>query len=752
MTSTGPTNPSRLIYQRYLQLTIRHKWWIILAFIAGTSLSILYSYSLPLLYRSSTVILVEPQKIPIAYVSPTVTSTVQERLSTISQQILSRTNLEKIILQFGLYKEEEKGIGRLLTILNGQIKSWANVDLETFFTSPTLKRPGADVPLEALVERMRRNIEVKVTGGGNAFTVSYTGKDPLTVMRVTNTLASLFIEENLKLREQQAEGTSEFLEQQLAEAKRQLERQEQALKEFKEKQMGALPGQMDVNLRTLDRLQLELQNTDEALRTAEERKISLVRFQQELRNIDEALKSLDSVSESTLQGGGLGRSSPHLSQLKEELSRLQLVFNDNYPDIISLKRQIQEYEQGLNTAETPKESEGNVLPPTAQHESSGNQQAYLYSAELLSLNSEIESLKRRRERTTEQIKLYEKRVDDTFPNEQTLANLTRDYETSQRYYQGLLDKRLHAKIAENLEKRQKGEQFRIIDPANLPQQPYQPDRRKIMLLGSLFSLALGVGAILLKDHLTPSFRTPEDVYGAVALPVLASIPYIQLMRKKEGSPVTVQEPDSFIAEQYRVLYTKLSQSAKGKLQTAFAISSAMQEEGKTITALNLAVVAARDFGKKTLLVEGDFKNPAISTYLQLHPQCDFVDILSSHADPQSGMLPYGHDNLSIVPVLKSIKNSSGILNSKEMQDFLTICRERYDFILIDSPPILSLPDMNILEKLVDGILLVVRAEKTPQDAVVKAIDSVVTDKLVGIVLNGVQQPRSRYYRYAYGSA
>lgn len=550
MTSSSPT---RLTIQDYIQLVIRRKWWVILTFIVGTSLTILYSYSLPFLYRSSTLILVEPQKIPTAYVSPTVTSTVQERLSTISQQILSRTNLEKIILQFGLYKQEGKEAGGLLTRLSRQIKSWTNLDLQAFFTYFTLERPQTSIPLEALVERMRRDIEIKVTGGGNAFTVSYTGKDPLTVMKVTNTLASLFIEENLRIREQQAEGTSEFLEQQLAEAKRQLEIQEQALKEFKERHMGALPGQMDPNLRTLDRLQLEFQSINEALRTAEERKISLVRFQQELRNIDEALRSLDSVTASTSLGSTPDRSSPNLARLKEELARLQIVFNDNYPDVVFLKKQIRDVEEQLNASEIPKAAERVVSPPVAQPESRGNQPSNLHSAELLSINSEIESLKRKRERTIEQIKLYEKRVEDTFPNEQMLLNLARDYETSQRNYQGLLDKRLHAKIAENLEKRQKGEQFRILDPANLPQQPYQPDRRKIILLGSLLSAGLGVGAILIKEYLTPSFRSPEDFHGTVALPILATIPSSQLVQTKDRPLLILQEPDSYIAEQYRIL-------------------------------------------------------------------------------------------------------------------------------------------------------------------------------------------------------
>lgn len=744
-------NQNRLTAQDYIEIILRRKWWLIFALFLGTILAALYSYSLPPVYRSSTLILVEPQKIPTAYVSPTVTSTLQERLGTISQQILSRTNLERIILQFGLYGQERRNAAGVFDRLVQRLKSLTNLDVEKIFTQFDLPKTAEPVPLETLVERVRKNIEVTVIGGGNAFSVSYEGRDPLTAMKVTNTLASLFIEENLKIREQQAEGTSEFLESQLAEAKRQLEKQEQALKEFKEIHMGALPGQMDANLRTLDRLQLELQTVNDALRTAEERKSALTRFKLEMKNIDEALKSIADVTGTPL-GAGTDPTTPHVARLKEELTRLQTQFTDNYPDIVLLKKQISEAEAQMGKAGAPQTPAPAPSPASRQGDGIGAQPLNLYSTELLTLNSEVESLKRRRERVAAQIKEYEMRVETTFNNEQTLLNLTRDYETSQRNYQALLDKRLNAKISENLEKRQKGEQFRILDPANLPQKPYKPDRRKIILLGSLLSAAMGVGGILLQEFLRPSFRKPEDFNGTIDLPVLAAIPSNKLVQSKNHGLTTLQEPYSFMVEQYRLLYTKISQLTTGKPHTVFAISSAIQEEGKTVTALNLALVMARDFGKKTLVIEGDLKNPKISGYLQPRPQTDLVDILFKKSDVQSGLLTFGHDNLSVLPMLKSIKNSSGILSSQEMVNLLSTLKEHYDFIIVDSPPILSLPDMNILEQLVDGIILVVRAEKTPRAAVLEAINSLLTEKLVGIVLNDVNQPLAWYRRYSYGKA
>ena len=189
----------------------------------------------------------------------------RRRLSTISQQILSRTNLERIILQFNLYQRQSsigsrttapEGMQQYLRELLGQhVTQMMNRFIPTFDQSVA--------PMEVLVDRMRQDVEVKVMGGNNAFSIAYVGTDPLIVMKVTNILASLFIDENLRLREQQAEGTSEFLATEHTESKKELEKQERALKEFKEKHMGALPEQMTTNLRTLDRLQVELQTIND---------------------------------------------------------------------------------------------------------------------------------------------------------------------------------------------------------------------------------------------------------------------------------------------------------------------------------------------------------------------------------------------------------------------------------------------------------------------------------------------------------
>ena len=350
----------------------------------------------------------------------------------------------------------------------------------------------------------------------------------------------------------------------------------------------------------------------------------------------------------------------------------------------------------------------------------------------------------------------EEAVNVTSANEEKFTELTRDHGISLKSYQSLLEKRLQAKISENLEKKQKGEQFRILDPAHFPTKPIQPNYPFIVGIGGALGGGGGAGLILLLHYLNPALRKSEDVYGAFGIPVLAAIPRYATDLGKNYHLLVMQEPDSFIAEQYRILYTKINDLCKEKSQKIFAITSALQSEGKTVTALNLAIVMAKDFGKKTLVLEGDFRRSTIPRYLKVELEEGLVDILSSKADMHTTrvpvantLIPFADDNLTVLPAVRRTQHSSSLLSSQRLRDLFDILREQYDFILIDSPPILPLSDMNIFEEVVDGILLVVRAERTPRGAIEQALEALGTDKLLGIVLNDVRQTFSSYYKYGY---
>jgi polysaccharide chain length determinant protein (PEP-CTERM system associated) len=485
----------------YVDVFWRRKWVLVLPTLSLTILAVVLSNMLPSYYRSTTLIMLEHQQVPEKYVTPTDLSPFEQRLNTISQQIMSRSKLGQIIKDFNLDKERKvNGLAnRLLTAIGMK-----------HMTVTTR---------EEIIETLRNNISVEVIGergrrGGDAFSISYTGRDPRTTMEITTTLASLFIEENLRVREQYAEGTAEFLVSELEKAKLNLEEQESALRGFKERHMGSLPVQLDANLRTLDRLQLDLQTVTSSIKNTED-KISLLEAQ---------------------LGVGPGGTSSALSPLEVELDRLKRqystllsVYKENYPDVLITKNRITEVEAQLKEERAREALSEKAAEPEAA--SLANPTVY---TDLSGARFTLASLKKREADIRRQITRYERRVERTPANEQRLTNIKRDYDISLQNYKSLLEKKLNARLAENLEKKQKGERFRIIDSANLPESPYSPNKLKITLLGAMAGGGLGVALVLLLEYINPAFRKPEDFYEVLPYPVLVSIPVLST-RPRKGS-------------------------------------------------------------------------------------------------------------------------------------------------------------------------------------------------------------------------
>jgi polysaccharide chain length determinant protein (PEP-CTERM system associated) len=481
----------------YLTIIRRRRWSVVLPTVAISAIAVPIALLWPPTYKSTTLIMVEAQKIPQEFVRTTVTTPIEDRLKTISQQILSRTRLERVIQEFGLADEySDSGSGWFSRL-------WSRN-----------QEPGeagsAGISLD-LVEKMKQNIEITVRAG-NTFTVSYSGSQPEAVMNVTNKLASLFIEENLRIREAQAEGTAEFLENELATVKAKMEAQEESLRVFKERYMGELPGQLETNLRTLDRLQAERQRLQDSLRLAEDRYSAL---------------ASQSVG---LSAEGAEVSTPALAlklqALRNRLAELRNEYKDEYPDIVALKKEIASVEADL-AAQPQRESAAASVPRVADPA----------AAQLADAQREIKGIKARQQAIADQITEYERRVERTPLREQQLTQVTRDSENVRRTYQALLDKRQDARIAENLERRQKGEIFRILDPANYPDKPVKPNRMGILLMGIFLGLGSGFGLAMFREHLDISIKSEEDLLGAAPdVAILTVVPLVKHHGLAKPSP------------------------------------------------------------------------------------------------------------------------------------------------------------------------------------------------------------------------
>lgn len=491
---TDPFQSQTQIKPDYIiDVLIRGRWFLIVPLCISLTLGLGMTLTANKTYEAATMILVQPQRVPINYIKSVVSSGIGERISTISQQVLSRSNLEQIIEQFGLY-ENSSGIYQ-----------------------------------EEKIEALRKQIKVKIEnsrGGSEAFSISFTGSEPERVMRIANTLASYFMDENLKVREAQAIGTSEFLDSELEKTKKRLEEKEQKVAAFRAKYLGGLPDELESNLRTLDRMQKEV--TDKAML---------------LREVNTSISQLDSQISSMAATGGSGTGGDDflsfdleesqegddsaVQAAQEKYDALLLRYTEKHPDVKKLKSIIEKLKQKLEAAKEEEElpsaeSKEDILPdmgmdPVAPLKA---QRAQLV-AEANNIQAEVSAMQ-------EKMKIYAQRVEDTPKRELELQSLTRDYSNIQDVYNSILDRKLEAELSVNMEKKQKGEQFRILDHARLPEKPISPNVKMMFLLSIAGGLGLGGGFLFLKELLTFSvIRRDDQIDTLLGLPILASIPPLE---------------------------------------------------------------------------------------------------------------------------------------------------------------------------------------------------------------------------------
>jgi protein tyrosine kinase modulator len=327
-------------------------------------------------------------------------------------------------------------------------------------------------------------------------------------MQVTNALASNFISENLSIRENQAAGTSSFLTDELKTMKQRLVDKEDALKKYREKYMGGLPEQLQTNLAILTRLQGQLDQYAENLRDAENRKIAV---QKQIGDVSNPPPVAEQQG-LTVQAAGPDQ----LANLRDQLAALEARYTPKYPDVIRLKETIAKLE-AQQKAKPSESSPRRISPETQRLLQTLQRQA-------IDVDLEIKGLKNQIAETQSQVKWYQKKVEDTPKREQELLSLNRDYENIKKLYSSLLNKQLEAGIAVSMEKKQKGEQFRVIDPAQIPERPAKPDMNKVLLVTLVVGLGLGGGLAYMAEMLDTSYKSPDEVEKELELPILVSMP------------------------------------------------------------------------------------------------------------------------------------------------------------------------------------------------------------------------------------
>ncbi|HTV58980.1 MAG TPA: Wzz/FepE/Etk N-terminal domain-containing protein [Verrucomicrobiae bacterium] len=480
----------QLTIEDYTAIARRRKWLIIIPVILGPIAGYSLARILPSKYTSQTMVLVEMPTVDQKLVPTLGAGDLTARLETMKEQILSRSRLEPVIEELGLYKKD---------------------------------RPR--VAMEDLVGRLRKSIEVTVvqsaSGSSNneipGFQVRVTYSDARLAQAICANVTSMFMQENLRLQQANAQNTTDFLSKQLSDAKANLDKQDSALAEFERRNIGILPDDQQANLSLLTGLNSQLEATTQALSRA----------QQDKSFAETNLEAQLSAWQASQVGHDPQTLDKELELKQSQLTDLRSRYTDDYPDVVKLKKEIADLQEQLasepNSAAAPKKTAAaGVEPPQIQQLRAQVHQAVL----------NIQTMTAQQQDIQQQIKLYQGRVQLSPAVEEEYKELTRDHQTALDMYNDLLKKKSESAMGTALLERQEGEQFRVLDAPNLPDIPSFPDKRLFTLGGLAGGFALGIGLALLMELRDASLRTERDVEFVMKFPVLAIVPAVEPLTSK----------------------------------------------------------------------------------------------------------------------------------------------------------------------------------------------------------------------------
>ncbi len=763
-----------------ISILLKRKWWILLSIAVWVPLAYGVWTIFPKIYKSTAIVTIDSPKVSRDYVKGLGGHEGRgyEDPEIVLQQLMQRL---------------------MLSLTNGSV---LRPVLETLNPYPDLEDPT----IESQMKHLRMAITIARPREGPGLGISYRHSDRHIAQAVAALLVVKLQEDDTKRREGLIETTTEFLSAELNRVKGELEAREQAISDFKKAHIGELPAQMEANLRTLDRLQTDFTTSSESLNKAGERLTALekaVREFSDLGETDEVLiERSGRMSDTRLPDPRIAR----LGQLRQALNELLGTYKDNYPDVVHLREEIRLLESELRLVGSGEAA--SVGEPAGGPVKNGGKATRKRMDPLLreltkernEVKTEMAFLRGKQANTARQIKELETHVQRMPATEQRLAVLVRDYENLQKGYQSLLDKRTNARIVENYESRQFGEQYRIIEPANLPYGEEPPTLVHFLLGGLVLGCGIGLGGAFGVELLKPGFRRPEEVESYLGLTVIASIPpfdtkmarmssarsrallsgprtgvgiperapaysYYGSGRKWEGGDSDVKSagltalspkvhliakwgPHSIAAEQYRVASTRMLLETAERKNVVTLVASAIMGEGKTTTAVNLAYILAHDLKKSTLLIDCDFKRPMVHEYMNIPVYPGLSEAIQGTDNLEDCIHPYDGIPLSILPCGDPKVRPTSISGIQYVKQILPELRSRYDHVILDGPPVLTLADVNILSSVADQVILVVRAALTSQEMVRTAVKQLSVDgDVVGVVLTQVEMESAPYLMY-----
>jgi polysaccharide chain length determinant protein (PEP-CTERM system associated) len=486
--------------RKYIDIILRGKVVIIAFMLLGIMAGLILNVVMPKQYRATALLSYQEQKINPNKMSPDVQTKIREMVSTLTQLVTSRTNLEKVINEFNLYGNDRKKL-----------------------------------PTEDVVEMMRKNITIKPSAQGDTFSISYDGGSPGQVVKVTNSLAAKFIEENLKYREERATETSSYTKNELQMAKIVLDKKEEAMRDYKLKYYNEMSEQREGNFTRLNALQQQYQGKQGSIQDLERTRVMIQEQIAARKNVlaaEKATASIEGAKEIVKGNAEPGESNAQrLERLKTLHNSLLIKYTEKHPEVIRIRKIIEKLEKVVGDQNTGNEKSGLVSAGKSHLLDTDPILAQL-ALQMKKLEIDIDSLNKEKVQLKSLIDKYEEWVAKAPTRETEWSALTREYGELKKHYDFLVAQDLQAESVLHLEQKQKGSQFKIEDTARLPEKPFSPNFFKIMGMALGIGFSLGCGLVLGTALLDSSFKDVDDIETYLGLSVVCSIPYIHKEKEK----------------------------------------------------------------------------------------------------------------------------------------------------------------------------------------------------------------------------
>lgn len=761
-------NPEKKInLSDYILILYRGRWIILLSFLIVMGGTAYYTFTAQPIYQASAKIMVKENRTMQRAILNFSPYRNEEKIINNQIQILkSRKLSEKVAIKL----QESKNSHRLnilgysdytdSTHQKGKFSFVKN--LASIFSFGEAEEINKKPSLEAVAGNLRSGIMVSPIRETDIIEVSFKAATPFEAAFITNTVSKVFQEENQLESQQEVRLVKNFLQEQLNLIKQKLNKSEVQLKNYKEKaSMIGLPQEVEEKITRLTEVESHYQSA----------KLELESNLKRLEYIDSQLdKTKRNINMENLL------TSPVLDELKQEMAEIQAskakliaglvnqeVYDENNP-------QLKKYNERLNLLK--QNFQGSLLQlASAEMVDPVGISESLFERKM-QIETEVQALRPKVIELQKRVEEYNAQLDALPEKSLELARLERATKVDEKIYLMMKEKYEESRITEV---GQLGN-IQIIDFAKPPLFPISPKKRVNMMLAVIMGLGLGIGITMLREYLDNTVTSIDDVQQ-LGFSILGSIPEIKLeeaikkIKQKNGNlaelkngnqqeiykivarMITHFAPKSPIAEAYRTLRTNIQYSKSDQPIKTLLVTSPGPRDGKSTTAVNLAITIAQT-GVKTLIIDADLRRPVLHSIFGLRKSIGLSNCIIGKSDVKDATFATEIDNLQIMPCGTLPPNPSELLGSNSMKKLLTELKQAYDFIILDTPPVIAVTDAAVLSSLIDGVLLVLKSRQTNQEAAQRAHELLknVEAAVLGAVLNGIQIESmygSYYYYYHY---